>query len=352
MRIAVDGRHLAAGRGVARYTRALLEALVAQFPREDWRVFVPGNGPVDVPFPLRRHALPSRLLFGPAALAGRPRLDRLVGGADVVWAPAPAPLAVSRGVPLVLTVHDLAWVGRPEDFTPYERFWHSVARLPRLAARAARVLAVSQATRAELLDAWRLSPERVVVVPSGPGMGPGAVAATPTRPSYFLAVGALEPRKEPVLLARAHALARERGLASELVFAGEGRLAREVAGPGVRVLGRGGDVSLRGLYASALAVVHSARLEGFGFPPVEGLALDTPAIVADLPVYDETVGAGALRFPPGDEQALADVLLAVERDDALRGRLVGAGTDAIATLSWERAARETFAQLRLAAEGR
>src|SRR4051794_7698997 len=104
MRIAVDGRHLAAGRGVARYARALVEALVAQFPREDWRVFVPGSGPVDVAFPLRRHSLGSRPLFGAAALTGRPRLDRLVGGADVVWAPAPAPLAVSAGVAPALTL--------------------------------------------------------------------------------------------------------------------------------------------------------------------------------------------------------------------------------------------------------
>src|SRR3954466_3539737 len=105
MRIAVDGRHLAAGRGVARYTRALLEALVAQFPREDWRVFVPGRAPAVVPFPFRRHRFPSRPLFGAAALAGRPRLDRLVDGADVVWAPAPAPLAVSAGGPLAAPGH-------------------------------------------------------------------------------------------------------------------------------------------------------------------------------------------------------------------------------------------------------
>src|SRR3954471_4045906 len=93
MRIAVDRRHLAAGRGVGRYTRGLREALGAQFPREDWRVFVPGGGPVDVSCPLRRHSLGSRPLFGAAALTGRPRLDRPAGGGDAVWGPGPAPPA-------------------------------------------------------------------------------------------------------------------------------------------------------------------------------------------------------------------------------------------------------------------
>lgn len=334
MRIAVDGRHLAAGRGVARYTRALLGALVERFPDEDWRV-VPG----------------SRAVWGAAALSGRPRLDRLAGGADVVWAPAPAPLAVSRGVPLVLTVHDLSWERRPGDFTPYERLWHRLARPRALAERAARVLTVSAATRDEVLGRWGLAEDKVAVVPSGPGLGDGArVPAPDTRP-YFLAVGALEPRKAPELLARAHARARAHGLEADLVFAGEGRLAGAVAGPGVRVAGQVDGAELRGLYAGALAVVHPALLEGFGFPPVEGLTLGTPAIVADLPVYAETVGDGALRVAVGDEEALADALLRVERDAELRTRLAEAGARAVAGLSWERAADATFEQLRLAAEG-
>src|SRR6186997_364942 len=149
MRIAVDGRHLAAGRGVARYTKALLEALVQQFPQEDWRV-------------VHRPKLGGRLLYASAALTGRPRLDRLAGGADVVWAPAPAPLAVSRGIPLVLTVHDLAWERRPSDFTAYERLWHRLARPRALAERAARVLTVSRATRDDVLAEWALDADRVV----------------------------------------------------------------------------------------------------------------------------------------------------------------------------------------------
>jgi glycosyltransferase involved in cell wall biosynthesis len=319
-------------------------------------VFVPGRGAVESAGTLVRHPLPGRVLFGAAALAGRPRLDRLAGGADVVWAPAPAPLAISAGVPLVVTVHDLSWVQRPGDFTGYERVWHSVGRLRRLVERADRVIVVSSATRDALVAHWGLEEGKVAVVRSGPGIGPppGGVRNvdldSPGKragPPYFLAVGALEPRKAPDVLARAFARARAGGLRAELVFAGHGRVA--VGGEGVRVVRAPDDAALRRLYAGALAVVHPALLEGFAFPPVEAIAHGTPAIVADLPVHDETVGAGALRVPPGDERALAAALLQIERDPALRDRLVTAGQAAVASLSWQRAARETHAVLAQAA---
>lgn len=348
MRIAVDGRHLAAGRGIARYTRSVLGAAVRTEPGDDWRVFVPGRDPVAATGSLVRHRLGGRALFGAAALTGRPRLDRLAGGADVVWAPAPSPLALTRGIPLVLTVHDLSWVARPGDFTAYERAWHAAARVPALVRRAARVIAVSQATRDELLARWDVAPEKVVVVRSGPGMATGNPGApAPPGPPYLLAVGALEPRKAPDLLVRAHARARAAGLRAELWFAGAGRVT--VAGEGVRVLGAQDDDALRALYAGALALVHPALLEGFAFPPVEALAAGTPVVAADLPVLDETVGAGAVRVPPGDEEALAAALLRIEREPELRAQLVTAGRAAIAGLSWERAARETRAVLAEAA---
>ena len=118
----MDARHLAAGRGVAHYTRALLAATAAAHPGDEWRCFVPGREPVDAPaldnVVLVRDRRPGRAIFGAAALTGRPRLDRLLGGGmDAVWLPAPAPVALSRGVPYALTVHDVSWEARPADFT-------------------------------------------------------------------------------------------------------------------------------------------------------------------------------------------------------------------------------------------
>src|SRR4051794_32076075 len=114
MVVGVDARALAARRGVARYTRGMLAALA---PLADVRALVPGRAPVE-PVPgvaLTRTRLAGRVLHGAAAVAGRPRIDALLGSPDVTWLPAPAPVAVGR--PFVLTVHDLSWEDRPDDFT-------------------------------------------------------------------------------------------------------------------------------------------------------------------------------------------------------------------------------------------
>jgi glycosyltransferase involved in cell wall biosynthesis len=353
MRVGVDARHLTGGRGVARYTRALLGALAAAHPEDEWLAFVPGRGPVRaVPAGVRlvRHALPGRALFGAAAVTGRPRLDDLLGGAiDVVWIPAPAPLAVSPGVPLVLTVHDRSFEERPADFTRYERLWHQLARPRALARRAAAVVCDTSAGRDDLARAWGV--EATVVSP-GPLIDrterARARAAVNGGAPYLLFVGALEPRKAPDVLADAYARARARGLEAELVVLGDGRM--PIAGTGVRrVAPAADDRELAALYAGALAVVAPSWLEGFGLPPVEAAALGTPSVVSDLPVFAETLGDGALRVAPGDAAGLADALVRIAGDAALRSELGAAARQAAVRYDWGRSAAAMHAVLAAAA---
>jgi glycosyltransferase involved in cell wall biosynthesis len=347
---------------VARYLRCLLEALAEGWPEDEYVVVVAGAeepSPFSAPnVRLVRSRVPGRLLFGAAAVLGRPRLDRLVRGCDVAWAPALAPLAVSDGVPLVLTVHDLSFE-EPADWTRYERLWHRLARPERLARRATRVICPSGPVREAVIARWGLAPDRVRVVTSGAGKawepggarGPETAAPLPDELAlpYVLVVGALEPRKLPGVLVEAHALARSRGLRAGLVFAGEGPLRSELERSEATVLGHVPDPTLEALYDGALALACVSRDEGFGFTPVEALTRGTPVVVADLPVFRETLGDGALRVPSRNAEALADALLRLERDPGLRERLVAAGREAVAELSWDRAARETRAILAEAA---
>ena len=208
---------------------------------------------------------------------------------------------------------------------------------------------MSEATRDAVRARWGLDAEVVA-----PGVGEGAPldqagrsgGAPPLPERFLLAVGALEPRKDPELLVRAHALARSRGLDADLVFAGEGRLAPKLAGPGVHVLGHVAD--LRPLYERALALLMSSHLEGFGFPPLQAALHGTPSVLSDLPVFDETLGDAALRAPR-DDAAWADAMLRIASDDALRRDLGERGRRAASRFSWDDAADRLHAILRAAA---
>jgi glycosyltransferase involved in cell wall biosynthesis len=326
MKVGVDARALLAGRGVARFTRGLLAALADGHGDDQWLAFVPGRAPVAPVHPrvtLVRHRLGGRALFGAAALARRPTLAALLGGVDVAWLPAPAPVA--PGAPYVLTVHDRSWERRPQDFSAYERGWHRVARPRALARGAAAVTADSHAMAAELRAAWGVD---ATVVSPGVDGGPSAAPAgeaSPAAERYLLFVGARDPRKGLDVATAAHRRARARGLDAELVVVGDG-------------LRRVDDAELAALYAGALAVVAPSHLEGFGLVALEAAAHGTPAVVSDLPCFAETLGDAALRVPAGDADALVDALLRIGGDDALRARLGAAARTRAALYTWERAA--------------
>lgn len=357
MRIGVDGRALRASRqprGVAVYLKRLLEELVDLNPNDEYRLLVPGGSrPGALPMGLDvLNSSPSVHVRGTFPGGIGPPLDVLLGRPDLLWLPAPAPVDLSRHAVYVLTVHDLSFVHRPRDFSVYERLWHRLGRLRRLAKGARLVMTDTDVVREQLIEEWGLSPERVSTVRPGPGrtVEPKAAAgrageadAAPLGERHVLAVGALEPRKLPLLLAQAHEIARGRGLRAGLVFAGDGPLRTKVEATGATVLRRPTDSELDAAYADALCLACASREEGFGFTPLEGLAAGVPPVVSDLPVFAETLGEAALRVPVGDADALADALLRMERDEHLRARLVEAGRAKLRDLSWERAAQETRA---------
>jgi glycosyltransferase involved in cell wall biosynthesis len=336
MRVGVDARALLAGRGVERYARGMLAALADGFPDDEWVAFVPGRAPVAPVAGARlvRNRLGGRPLFGAAAIAGRPTLAALAGGVDVVWLPAPAPVA--SGAPYVLSVHDRSWELRPGDFTVYERAWHRLARPRALAREAAAVTAVSRAVAADLEEAWGVRAE--VVSPGVTRLAPASPApageplAAPGGRRYLLFVGAREPRKAPDVLDAAYSRARARGLDAELVVVGDGAA-------------RVDDRELASLYAGALAVVQPSFLEGFGLPPLEAAAHGTPAVVSALDCFAETLGDAALRVPAGDAHALAEAMLRIAGDEALRARLGAAARERAAAYTWERSAAALHALL-------
>ena len=234
----------------------------------------------------------------------------------------------------VLTIQDLSFERDPSVLRPWERLMFKA--VPRSARRAARILAISERTKRDVVELYGVPPERVVVTPLGvdEAFAPGDAAAD----SYVLLVGAIERRKNPLAAARA---AREVG--RRLVAAGPVRdrsLARQLEEEGVDLRGYVSKDELASLYRGAACLVFPSRYEGFGLPVVEAMASGTPVVAAPDAALREVAGDAAV-FASADE--LAD---GIRRALAERDRLAAAGLERARLFTWDETARRTLAVYR------
>ncbi len=279
-----------------------------------------------------RTLTPSRLLFGAAAVAGRPRLDPLGGEYMSCGSLLPLQSRSPEACRLLLTLHDLAWVGRSRDFFPAMSA-SGICSQGRACERSVRLgWPQSPSTHVALgLDARGLDPEHVPVArPTVTAYAEPATHDRENRDRYFLWVGALEPRKAPEVLEAAWQTAQSRGLDARLMVVGKGRMS--VNRPGVGHRGWVNDAELGALYRGAPALLMPSRLEGALLPPLEAALYGPPSIWSDLPVLRESLGPrGAEWVPPGDADALADALLLLACDHERRDAIAAAATPAART---------------------
>lgn len=266
--------------------------------------------------------------------AGLPRAARLAR-ADVVHHPLPAHSRRIRA-PQVATVQDLAFVHMRGSYDPA---WRALAvrGYRRAARRAAALVCPTEATARDLVALMGADRDRIVLAPYGPGQVEGAEPAPPEAGAHgpLLFVGDTEPRKNVSGLLSAYAAYRTRAREpAELVLAGA---ASEAAGePGV--VGRPGldAAELRELYRGARALVHPALHEGFGFTPLEAMALGVPVLAVRNPGTEEVCADAALLVEP---DGLAEGLRRVSEDADLRRELSARGLRRAADFSWEHSAR-------------
>jgi glycosyltransferase involved in cell wall biosynthesis len=194
---------------------------------------------------------------------------------------------------------------------------------------------VSERTKADLVELYRVPAERIVVTPNGvdPAFSPG-----PGSHDYVLAVGAVQRRKNQLAALEA---ASEVGL--PLVVVGPEKdpaLAAELRSGGAWLEGFVPIDRLAELYRGAACLVQSSRFEGFGLPVVEAMASGTPVVAVDDPALRE-VGASAAVLVPEDRLAEGVRTALCERE-----RLVAAGLERARAFSWRAAAERTLAVYR------
>lgn len=371
--------------GLSRYTRRLAEALLALEPERGNLAFFynahSGHRPPPtlqraptVTLPLGQYAWRLSVLAGQLLHLRYRAIARALSntfpaspaGYPVVYH-ATEHLLPRLATPTVLTVHDLIFEQYPQHHTAANRLFLQVG-MPLFVRQATAIIAVSQATRQDIIRHYNTDPAKVHVVYEGidPDFRPAApdaiarvtAAYSPDRP-YLLMVGTLEPRKNHATAMAALAQLRAAGFPHRLLIVGGhgwrfAPIAARVAQMGledrVTFTGYIPDADLPPLYSGAACLLLPSLYEGFGFPVLEAFACGAPVVCSNTSSLPEVAGDAALLVAPTDTEALVAAIRRVLEEPGLAAQMRAAGLRQAAAFRWDTCARRTLEIYEVAAQ--
>jgi glycosyltransferase involved in cell wall biosynthesis len=280
--------------------------------------------------------------FTPIDLAARARAVR----ADAIWSPGFMPPALRvPGKHVSITLHDLAHL---HHYSAKHRIYYNQI-IRRLLGNVDRIFTVSDYTRSELVRWAGIDADRIVRVYNGvseafvPASDPALPSSADTAP-YVLYVGNRRSYKniDRLIAAFAGSGLVDRGYQLWLTGDDDGASSATATRHGIRermrYLGRISDTALADVYRRAQALAFLSLYEGFGLPLVEAMACGCPVLTASTTALGEVAGEAALTVDPLSIEAIAQGLVRICDDDALRGVLRSAGLARAAAFRWDTAA--------------
>lgn len=361
MKIGVDIRCLSDGRrtGVEEYSLNLLDKIFKEDKKNQYVLFLNSwkKQEIDLEWikkyknvQVKKFNFPNKVLNFLIWYFGWPKVDRLLGGVDAFFMPNINFISLSRGVKLILTIHDLSFEYYPETFSWKRRLWHIFVNPKKLSIRADKILAVSKSTKYDLINFYKINPEKIEVVYNGVGDYFGKVDRNNPRLievkdrynlpfNFIFFLGAFEPRKNIIGLVNAYEMLRDEmnpvldryklviagsvGWKSEKIIKSinQSRYKRDIYRTSFIE-----DEDKSFVYNLASVFAYPSFFEGFGLPPLEAMKCGTPVVASNNSSLIESVGDGGIlvdaQRPDEIAVALREIILNKDLRDDLELRMI------------------------------
>ncbi|MDP1619741.1 MAG: glycosyltransferase family 1 protein [Candidatus Moranbacteria bacterium] len=379
MRIGIDVRCLTQGRntGVEEYTFNLLTNLFRLDTRNEYVLFFNSFRSEAIDFSwlkefpnvsLKRFAWPNKLLNFLFWYLDWPKIDKMIGGADVFFMPNIIFGSVSRKTKLILTIHDLSFARYPETFSWKRRLWHVFINPQKMCRRADRIIAVSDSSAQDVAKLFRVKQEKIRMIHSGLSdkfkvldRNNGELVRVKEKYGlpykFILFLGTIEPRKNiTAIIAAYNQLQKDATDTNQeeiakhrLVIAGSdgwlsGDIFAEIKASKYR------DKIIVAKFISeedkefvinlASLFVYPSVFEGFGFPPLEAMACGVPVVTSNNSSLSEIIGNGGIMVDPHKPDELCRAMKEIITDNGLRDSLVGKGLARARNFNWLKTTEE------------
>lgn len=367
MRIAVDLRSLQTGflSGVENYTLNVLERLLAQDKTNQYTLFynafrsTPAEQLHFVNSKVVTKRIPNKLLNLSLRALGRPKFEEFIGDFDCLFLPNFNQFAIGDNTKLALTVHDLSPFVAPEFYNLKRRLWHTSLNAKKTLARANIIFAVSEYTKKDLVDTFKVEESKIIVTHLGvdhslfnPHLEEPKlreVRNTYNLPGDFiLYLGTLEPRKNVVGLIEAYNNIESN---ASLVIAGRPgwkyanvfrAIEKSPKKRNIHVLGFLPEADKPYVLKLAKVFAFPSFYEGFGLPVLEAMSVGTPVVTSQLTSLPEVTGSSALLVDPYNIDDLSRALDELLTNNILRETLREQALLRARDFTWDNTARKVL----------
>lgn len=275
---------------------------------------------------------------------------------DVLFIPASA-LPFIHPKKSVITIHDMNWKVYPETDTWFMRnylrwsYWY-------ITRHAWKIIAISEATRKDLLKFYSIAAEKIVTVHQGyeqvdvPAIGqPNPLIATKLPEKFVLFLSTLQPRKNLIRLIAAFRKLKDEhpDLPHKLVIVGKPGWKYE---PILAAIEKNSDIAVYlnhvsdsdkwAVFSKASAFAMPTLYEGFGMWILESFQVGVPLVISNVASLPEIAADAAVYCDPLDVNDIKRALQQVLMDKSLVDRLVERGTERLKQFSWDKCAKETL----------
>jgi glycosyltransferase involved in cell wall biosynthesis len=396
MNIGIDIRILAKGTktGVENYTVNLLSHLLGKNKSINYRLFCNGFRKPRIDYPwlklnnvrVKTLRIPNRIFDLFLRFLKFPKIDKIIGGADIFLSPHFLLLPVREKTKTIVVFHDLSFVRFPEFFSFSKLLWHKFIYPKNQAKKADLIVAVSNSTKNDLINLYGIPEEKIKVIYPAVGEEFKPIEKTDQKllgvkekynlpNSFILYFGTIEPRKNLLALIEAFEKIKGQEIKTplevqwdgfegvvknekkdffafqdlKLVIAGnKGWLYKDVFEKIEKSPYRK-DIIVTGfidegdrpyLYNLAEMFVYPSFFEGFGFPPLEAMACGIPTAVSNKSSLPEVVGGAAVMFDPQNIDEIGFAIKEILENKKLREFLFEKGLQRIKLFDWDKTAEE------------